>query len=158
MSIYRIKLICHDSDLKVAPYYDDLPYNPAFNSQKEAWDFAYKTASDECESLNDGCEEDRTFGVCDDDNKDNIKVNCYTDNDDTYVVTEYIIYEVKSDITDTEYDKLFKDFVTRNPNWGYDTEFINWINDTYNKDRANAFIGKIEEFNFIESVRVKSNV
>ena len=70
-----------------------------FDTKEEAFAYASGYAEEECESLNDGCDPRLSFGVPEDDlyeSKDEVKVCCYDENDDTEVVTRRSIREVRS--------------------------------------------------------------
>ena len=70
-----------------------------FDSKKQAYEYAVKSAEEECESLNDGCDPRLSFGVPEDnlyESMDEVKVYCYSYDDDTELVTRRSIREVRS--------------------------------------------------------------
>ena len=70
-----------------------------FSTQDEAFKAACKSAEDEVDLLNTGCDEDRSFGVPEDDEYEcmnEVKVYCYFEEDNTELVTRRTIRQISS--------------------------------------------------------------
>lgn len=92
--MYRIKMLCFDPG--ISPYEDEPAGENAYETYEEAFERAWQLAEDECEYLNDGCDDCVSFGVVLD--EDAIRVNYYyiEENDttgNTEVVTVYWVYK-----------------------------------------------------------------
>ena len=80
------------------PFYvtdDDLVI---FETKQEAFDAALKEATDEADLLGEGCDEGISFGIPEDElysSNEEVQVCCYSDDDDTEIVTRRIIRRIK---------------------------------------------------------------
>lgn len=96
--MYKIKMLCYDSNPKVKPYLDEPDGYNIFENDVVAYDKALDLANREAEDLNIGCDKNVSFGIVEDELCNKITVNCYYNEDgdntgNTETVTEYHIIE-----------------------------------------------------------------
>lgn len=99
--MFKIKMLCFDPTYGVAPYEDEPAGTNRFETSEEAYEKALALAEDEADSLNDGCDENLSFGVVEDEETDCVRVLCYAvdgpedTTGETEQVTTYWVEEVE---------------------------------------------------------------
>jgi len=96
--MYKIKMLCFDSNFGVPPYEDEPQCENQFETRDEAINFAFELAEQECEYLNDGADEGISFGVVVDEDGTS-RVNYYYNEPydttgNTEQVTVYFVVEI----------------------------------------------------------------
>lgn len=85
-------------DGKVTPEYITDDVLKLFSTKEEVFNAMEQSAREEVESLNADCSPDRTFGIPEDEmylSGTEVKVCCYFENDDTYLVTRRKLVSIK---------------------------------------------------------------
>ena len=87
-TFFKTELLCYENKIGSVPYIDHPATDTAYTDYEGAFQYAISLAEEEADSLNDGCEPDRSFGM---EIRNNIPtVVCYYDSG-TDIVTEYIV-------------------------------------------------------------------
>lgn len=95
--MYKIRLECHEPN---GTRYLDFPaVDVIYPTKSDAYDAAYSMAEDEVETLNEGADPGVSFGICEDQNPNEVCVNYYYNEEgdttgNTELVTRYFFVEV----------------------------------------------------------------
>lgn len=82
---------------EISPEYITDDVLKGFESREKAFEAALKSAEEEAQELNDGCDEGLSFGIPEDDlyqKSKEVSVCCYSEDDSTYIVTRRTVREV----------------------------------------------------------------
>lgn len=90
-NFFKVNMVCYENKIGSVPYIDHPATDTAYTDYEGAFQYAISLAEEEADSLNDGCNSDRSFGVKIRNNTPTVV--CYYDSG-TDIVTEYVVTKI----------------------------------------------------------------